>query len=571
MWCIQTMLLTNVKAFLETDQSLIANTAVKWHCFFSEFRALIMRLGMAERYMKTFNMIQKIHTQTDDDSTVAKLADMHQHEVHQIMRINGMILVTALFKQDYKMIQDSLKEEEVVLEYCSWESTYTYQDDELEDSRSVNEPDDDGFLLFLWKAGVPIVRSIDFKMVISTAQELFKANKKNKDEVKKITKLLCEVLIPADILSEICSMNVKRIYLSLDPTFGILPFDLLPLPCDELLGSKYLLVHLSASREIIRNRTLEGVNEILAIIKAANKRSDDSSDKAAECMSMCTDDQQEPSDVTQTADASYSNQHVVIFADPDYNLENKSANDLNVVTKLSEAISALFLKPAEQSNMAGPLPKTSNEAQEIECVILASENPVPVVSILGEAATMSKALQVKSPFILHFATHGFAKQNIMGVSGTFWDDTKCGLLLAGSNTYSKGGITKLVPEAGTGQLSALAVMGMNLQNTRLVYLSVCVSAQGAVSLGESINSLAHAFRAAGAQTVIATLWTVFDDEARMLAVQFYYELFKCGVTPSQALQRAKERMNESGYHWVYWSSFVCVGQDIPLFPLQTVQ
>lgn len=103
-------------------------------------------------------------------------------------------------------------------------------------------------------------------------------------------------------------------------------------------------------------------------------------------------------------------------------------------------------------------------------------------------------------------------------------------------------------------------MGMNLHNTSLVYLSTCLSS------GESINSLAEAFRVAGARTVVATLWPVVDEEAKILAVHFYREVCKTGVRPSQALASAKRKMEESGYHTVLWSSFICLGEDVPLFP-----
>ena len=85
---------------------------------------------------------------------------------------------------------------------------------------------------------------------------------------------------------------------------------------------------------------------------------------------------------------------------------------------------------------------------------------------------------------------------------------------------------------------------MNLNGTRLVFLSTCVSSYGLYSYSESVNSLAQAFQSAGAQTVIATLWQVVDDTAQHFAAYFYEEAFKSGVTPSQAVVRAKERVKE---------------------------
>ena len=44
-------------------------------------------------------------------------------------------------------------------------------------------------------------------------------------------------------------------------------------------------------------------------------------------------------------------------------------------------------------------------------------------------------------------------------------------------------------------------------------ISTCVSSIGFTTPGESAGSLAQAFRAAGAETVVATLWPVSDEAA----------------------------------------------------------
>ena len=86
-----------------------------------------------------------------------------------------------------------------------------------------------------------------------------------------------------------------------------------------------------------------------------------------------------------------------------------------------------------------------------------------------------------------------------------------------------------------------------------------------------MGSLAQAFRSAGAQTVIATQWAVVDDTARQFAVHFYEAACKTAVPPSQALTYAKEKIRqESPYkHWAFWSAFICIGVDLPLFFIKT--
>ena len=113
----------------------------------------------------------------------------------------------------------------------------------------------------------------------------------------------------------------------------------------------------------------------------------------------------------------------------------------------------------------------------------------------------------------------------------------------------------------------MAACGMDLRNTRLVYLSTCVSSLGFTTAGESVGSLAQAFRAAGAETVVAALWPVVDDAARIFAEYFYEALGKRETKPSQAVVEAKQRLRqEADYkHWIFWGPFVCIGYNFPLF------
>ena len=80
----------------------------------------------------------------------------------------------------------------------------------------------------------------------------------------------------------------------------------------------------------------------------------------------------------------------------------------------------------------------------------------------GDDANMMSVLRLEAPFILHFSTHGFSRPDPQGVCSSFWNDTKSGILLAGSNTYYAGKLAEIVPEAGTGELTSLAACGMNL-------------------------------------------------------------------------------------------------------------
>ena len=99
---------------------------------------------------------------------------------------------------------------------------------------------------------------------------------------------------------------------------------------------------------------------------------------------------------------------------------------------------------------------------------------------------------------------------------------------------------QLAPDArGDGWLG-----GDDVQRRRvpasLVVLSACVSGRTRVQHGDEPNGLVRGFLAAGAATVVASLWRVDDLATRLLVEAFYAELQKPGARwrKAQALRRA---------------------------------
>ena len=569
---IQNAILISAKSFLGANDKLVADAIVKWKCIFSEFRAILMQLGIGSKYLATFRDIQEMYvhrklSSSEKENQLVQLAEKHQREVHEVMCVKGMLLLNILLKQNHEEVQKVLKPGQIILEYCPAENEYSYSK-----SLSTDAKEEDGLLLVLQAEKAPIIKSIDFRSVAACADRWIKtAPKCSKEEAAKLSQEVCNLLIPAEVQIVTNSACVQQVLLCPDPTFTLVPIELLPLPDGQLLGEKCSLVYLSAARELLRKSAFATTQSIFSVIQehGKNAKKDGSTDATQDHAKDLTGDLIQIQSSTSTGVRSpvlMAKKKCVIFADPNYDLERPTEeSDVSIMDNLVATISTLFLKPSEQTGIASRLPKTRDEAHEIEYTLSAGENSFEVQCFLGDEATLSSVLQVESPFVVHFSTHGFAKPSVIGVSGTFWDDTQCGLILAGSNTYRQGKLAKILPVAGTGELTALAAMGMKLHGTCLVYLSTCISAQGSVASGESVNSIAQAFRAAGAQTVVATLWTVLDNEARIFAVHFYYEACKTGVRPSQALSSAKKKMQELGYHWIFWSSFICIGEDVPLF------
>ena len=109
-----------------------------------------------------------------------------------------------------------------------------------------------------------------------------------------------------------------------------------------------------------------------------------------------------------------------------------------------------------------------------------------------------------------------------------------------------------------GRLEVHEILGLRTTSP-LVFLSGCetglAGAAGPFSSPSDIASLGQAFIAAGAGTVVATLWRVEDDGAMRLAIAFYAALRR-GVRADEALALAqREAIHERGHRTSTWSAY----------------
>ncbi len=136
---------------------------------------------------------------------------------------------------------------------------------------------------------------------------------------------------------------------------------------------------------------------------------------------------------------------------------------------------------------------------------------------------------------------------------------KCGLVLAGANDGLKNG-------ADDGILSGLEILGLDLRGTKLVLLSACDTAVGVVHTGEGLASLSMAFRLAGAESVVSTLWQIPTQETIPLTQEFLRHSGD-GVPLASALRQAQlslilqRRKMRAAAHPFYWAAFSISGVD----------
>ena len=191
------------------------------------------------------------------------------------------------------------------------------------------------------------------------------------------------------------------------------------------------------------------------------------------------------------------------------------------------------------NQLKNPLHALPCAQKEVE-MIAAILNKKPLV---GKQATKAEVMKrMSSVGLIHIAAHG---------------DAVTGQIALSPNP----GWTQF-PKEEDYVLKMSDVQAANLR-ARLVVLSCCHSGRGRILKGEGVVGIARAFLAAGARSVLVTLWAI-DDEATMVFMKHFYQHLKEGKTASAAVQQSMKSLRESEQFsemW-YWAPFQLIGDDV---------
>ena len=169
------------------------------------------------------------------------------------------------------------------------------------------------------------------------------------------------------------------------------------------------------------------------------------------------------------------------------------------------------------------LPGADDEVRELASLFGAR-------ALTGEQATESSISEkATSSRIIHLATHGILDdQNSLSIDIGTEIQQAYGLAQA---EYLNNLAEKLLPGAialapsgeKDGLLTSQEIIGLDLDDAKLVVLSACNTARG-VSGDSSILGLPFALGTAGASRAMVSLWPVPDEPTKQLMILFYDEL-----------------------------------------------
>ena len=164
--------------------------------------------------------------------------------------------------------------------------------------------------------------------------------------------------------------------------------------------------------------------------------------------------------------------------------------------------------------------------------------------LTGREATKAEVIKrMSSVGLIHIAAHGNKRTGEIALSPNL-------------------GWTSKFPQKKDFILKMSDVRAANLR-ARLVVLSCCHSGQGTILKGEGVVGIARAFLAAGARSVLISLWAI-EDEATMVFMKSFYQHLKEGKTASAAIHQTIKSLRESETfsEMKHWAPFQLIGDDV---------
>lgn len=315
-------------------------------------------------------------------------------------------------------------------------------------------------------------------------------------------------------------IGVKKVYLSPTALLNKISFSAISMPSGDLLFNKYEIKTMSNVRSIAAN------NKNKTEIKSA-----------------------------------------YLFGDIDYNSEPIS-NKVNKSYQVSDTASISKIRSLTTGKW-GNLNSTGVEVSSIEAIT--KELGIATTSFTKQKASEENFKNVISPSILHVATHGFASpqpKQILKEDYIFTESqknifqksidplTRTGLIMSGGNQMWQKGIPFSNHEDEI--LTAKEVSEMDLSGCVLATLSACETGLGDIKGSEGVFGLQRAFKIAGVQNTIVSLWKIPDAATSDFMQTFYNKWLRDKNEINAAFRKTQLEMSIKYIQPYKWAGFVLI-------------
>ena len=221
------------------------------------------------------------------------------------------------------------------------------------------------------------------------------------------------------------------------------------------------------------------------------------------------------------------------------------------------------------------LPGTKKEAEHINSLLTKNNISAKLYTTTKANEESFKALSGKHNNILHIGTHGFTWTDSVAKKQDYFAQhvrlmaqkqhydcdvsidplNRCGLLFAGANIALQGNSNALPEGVQNGILTAKEISILDLRDADLVVLSACETAKGDIT-SEGVFGLQRAFKMAGVQTIIMSLWKVNDQATQLLMTEFYNNWIGKHQSKREAFRNAQNTVRSKYEEPEYWAGFI---------------
>ena len=278
--------------------------------------------------------------------------------------------------------------------------------------------------------------------------------------------------------------EVERIYFSPSGLLNQIPFSALGKKDFPILANQYEMIQLSSTSNLIEDQNMLDTDDTLLI-----------------------------------GGINYNYESTMIYTD---STKRNTTNSILKIARGARGIDTTWTR----------LPGTLNEITSIEELFKKSNKTTSVWTNNTATETKFKSLNGNSPSVIHIATHGFFFENPETNTNNTEGQTiykvsedplmRSGLIFSGANYAWKHGRNPN-EEEDDGILTALEISNLDLSNTDLVVLSACETGLGDIDGSEGVYGLQRAFKMAGVDYIIMSLWEVPDTETAEFMNLFYSE------------------------------------------------
>lgn len=259
---------------------------------------------------------------------------------------------------------------------------------------------------------------------------------------------------------------------------------------------------------------------------------------------------------------------IILYGDVKYNADTVKLRKAALAYTIDSTITRSIAEDFIDEEGRGFFEALPNSGKEVDAIAEAATGKnFAVVKYKGVEANEESVKSLsgtKSPVLLHITTHGFfypdpvqTNRYTKEVTGKVFKRSdnplfRSGLIMAGAENAWGG---KAIAGVDDGILTAYEISNMYFPNAKLVTLSACETALGDIKGSEGVYGLQRAFKMAGVENLVMSLWTVPDAESAEFMELFYKNMFenksinKAFITAQNSM---RDKYRNEPYKWAAW-------------------